>query len=117
MCQYAPKRDASTTAPVDAVTTWRLDVASSTLLVPLTIHLISPNLRGDYALLEITNPFWTLYEVGAGTLGNDNLWGIDQTSCLLLTLVPIAALLTRDEYAGADYPSCLQQSGKQRDRR
>lgn len=63
-------------------------------LVPLTIHLISPTLRGNYALLEITNPFWTLYEVGAGTLGKDNLWGIDQTSFLILTLVPAAALLT-----------------------
>lgn len=62
-------------------------------LVPLTFHLISPTLRGDYALLEITNPFWTLYEVAAGTLGKDNLWGVDQTSFLLLTLIPTAALI------------------------
>jgi ABC-type transport system involved in multi-copper enzyme maturation permease subunit len=29
-------------------------------LVPLTIHLMTPGLRDDYSLIEITNPFWTL---------------------------------------------------------
>jgi len=30
---------------------------------PLTIHLMIADMRNDYSLLEITNPFWTLEEI------------------------------------------------------
>lgn len=53
--------------------------------VPLTIHLMTPDLRNDYSLLEITNPLWTLAEVGQGGLGSE--------LTVLLIAVPIAAFV------------------------
>lgn len=56
-------------------------------LVPLVIHWTSPNLRySNYSLLHISNPFWTLAEVG------DNQSLPIQTPYLLI-FVPMAAVV------------------------
>jgi hypothetical protein len=53
-------------------------------LVPLVIQMSSPHLYGgDYSLLHITNPFWTLSEVC-------NRPGMPQIPALLI-FVPLAA--------------------------
>ena len=56
-------------------------------IVPFTIQLSSPELRHlDYSYLQITNPFWTLFEA----LGH---WGVLLTYDLLWVILPLAALL------------------------
>ena len=53
--------------------------------IPLSIHMMSPTMRNNYSLLEITNPFVSLYEVvNAG----DFRFEVQ----VLLGIVPLAAL-------------------------
>ena len=54
--------------------------------IPLSVHLMMPDIRRDYSLIEITNPFYSLYEV---------LDARDFTAevVTLLGVVPMAALV------------------------
>jgi hypothetical protein len=53
--------------------------------VPLTLHLMSPVLRSNYSLIEISNPFWTLAQVVDGPMAADQI-------IVLLICLPAAAL-------------------------
>lgn len=55
--------------------------------IPMTIHLMTPGLRDDYALIEISNPIWTLVE-----LGDQGSLTFEMVTVLFL-LPPAAALV------------------------
>lgn len=52
--------------------------------IPLSIHMMTPELRDDYSLIEISNPFYSLAEVI-----DSNFFSFAVTS--LLTVIPLAA--------------------------
>lgn len=52
--------------------------------IPLSIHLMTPELRNDYSLIEISNPFYSLAEVI-----DSNYFSFAVVS--LLTVIPLAA--------------------------
>lgn len=54
--------------------------------IPMTFHLMSPVLRNDYSVIEISNPFWTLAEVVDGPMSPDQVM-------VLLICLPAAALV------------------------
>lgn len=56
--------------------------------VPLSIHLMEPVWRGDYSLIEISNPFWTLVE-----MFGDKLPIRDQLKVMALLGAPAGLLL------------------------
>jgi len=37
--------------------------------IPMTIHFMTPGMRNDYSLIEMSNPFWTLAELGGRARG------------------------------------------------
>jgi hypothetical protein len=55
-------------------------------LGPLVVHMMSTELRGEYSLLEITNPLYTLVEIGRERTSPDQ-------RLVLMTALPAAALL------------------------
>ncbi|HVX13141.1 MAG TPA: hypothetical protein VHC22_18295 [Pirellulales bacterium] len=52
--------------------------------IPLSIHLMTPEIRRDYSLIEISNPFYSLVEVL-----DERGFGFEVN--VLLTVVPVAA--------------------------
>jgi hypothetical protein len=54
--------------------------------IPLSVHLMMPDIRRDYSLIEITNPFYSLYEVVEAR-------GFTAEVVTLLGVVPMAALV------------------------
>jgi hypothetical protein len=55
-------------------------------VLPMMVHLMVADWRDDYALIEITNPIWTLIAVASEGLGSDPILGFDQLSALLFVL-------------------------------
>ncbi len=56
--------------------------------VPLSIHLMEPVWRGDYSLIEVSNPFWTLIE-----MSEDSLPIGDQLQVMALLGLPAGLML------------------------
>ncbi|HET6881703.1 MAG TPA: hypothetical protein VFI31_16185 [Pirellulales bacterium] len=52
--------------------------------IPLSIHLMTPDIRNDYSLIEISNPFYSLEEVI-----ESNFYSFEIVA--LLTVIPLAA--------------------------
>jgi hypothetical protein len=52
--------------------------------IPLSIHLMTPDIRNDYSLIEISNPFYSLYEVI-----DSNFFSFEVVA--LVTVIPLAA--------------------------
>jgi hypothetical protein len=60
--------------------------------VPLSIHLMSPELRDSYSIIELTNPFMTLYEAVGDRAINPDIYFVTIVMPILALLVFIANL-------------------------
>jgi len=60
--------------------------------IPMTIHYMTPGMRNDYSLIEMSNPFWTLAELGGHGAGLARTPDIVVAVCVV-TVVAVVVLL------------------------